>query len=79
MNEPLQSLERELSGECPRNAPLDDLMARAREAQSRTGNLLEDLAREIDADEHALAAKYARFNAIVGEIIDTPNRIQGQQ
>lgn len=80
MNDPnLELLEQAVTAAPIKNAALADVMKRAREAQERTGFLLEDLAREIAADEAALAQKYERFNAIAGEIIETPERIERQQ
>jgi phage shock protein A len=57
---------------------LDSMMGQAREAMARTSNKIEDLAREITEDRAKLAEKIARFNSICGEIIETPERIQGQ-
>lgn len=78
MSEPqLKALADALAPES--NFPIAGLMAQAREAQSRTSNLIEDLAREIADDERALQAKKERFSSICGEIIETPERIQGQR
>lgn len=78
MNVNLQALADEIGRDVPAST-LDDLMSRAREAQSNANNMLEDMAREITADKEALLQKLQRFAAIAGEIIDIPSRIQGQQ
>lgn len=75
----LQAVAEAVSGAPVRNDVLAERMRMAREAQERTSIQLEDLAREIATDEAELAKKYERFNAICGEIIETPERIQGQR
>lgn len=78
MSDPNLELLHDVATNAPiKNDALAEIMTRAREAQARASNQLEDLAREIAADETALQKKYQRFNAIAGEICEIPNRIEG--
>jgi hypothetical protein len=72
----LQGVADAAAGKQVENAALADMMQKAREAQSRSSNMLEDLAREIQSDERALQAKIARFEAIVAEQCAMPDRIR---
>jgi hypothetical protein len=80
MNEPnLKLLEDTVAGAPVPNAALNERMAKAREAQIRASNKLEDLAREIADDERRLGEKVQRFNAMCGEIEDISVRMEGSQ